>query len=105
MITFLYGQSYECNEYCKYYKNAENDQYKFIPSVHRTYTDGNITHVTGIVTITADEYAAMPPQFDGAVAPRQLSRVAESMDHFIDKIKEETHGELTRRAGDHPASR
>ncbi len=66
VITFLYGQSYECNEYCKYYKNAGNDQYKFIPSVHRTYTDGNITHVTGIVTITADEYEAMPATFDGA---------------------------------------
>ena len=31
-------------------------EYKFIPSVHRTYSDGNVTHVTGIVTITADEF-------------------------------------------------
>ena len=22
VITFLYGQTYECNEYCKYYKNV-----------------------------------------------------------------------------------
>ena len=94
MITFLYGQSYECNEYCKYYKNAGNDQYKFIPSVHRTYTDGNITHVTGIVTITADEYEAMPPHFDGAWLRDNFPVVAESMDRFIDKIKEESHGEL-----------
>ena len=37
VVTFLYGQSYECNEHCKYYKNAENLQYKFIPAVDRTY--------------------------------------------------------------------
>ena len=24
VVTFLYGQHYECNEYCKYYKNVEN---------------------------------------------------------------------------------
>ena len=24
VITFLYGQPYDCNEYCKYYKNIEN---------------------------------------------------------------------------------
>ena len=94
VITFLYGQSYECNEYCKYYKNAGNDQYKFIPSVHRTYTDGNITHVTGIVTITADEYEAMPSTFDGTWLRDSFPVVAESMDRFIDKIKEESHGEL-----------
>ena len=43
VITFLYSHMYECNEYCKYYKNVENAHYKFIPSVHRTYHDGNIT--------------------------------------------------------------
>jgi hypothetical protein len=31
VITFLYGQPYDCNEYCKYYKNIENARYKFIP--------------------------------------------------------------------------
>ncbi|MPV37375.1 FAD-dependent monooxygenase family protein [Georgenia subflava] len=31
VITFLYSQTYHCDEYCKYYKNAENDSYKFIP--------------------------------------------------------------------------
>ena len=94
VVTFLYGQSYECNEYCKYYKNAENVHYKFIPSVHRTYSDGNVTHVTGIVTITGDEFAAMPPQFDGQWLRDNFPDVAASMDRFIDKIKEETHGEI-----------
>ena len=94
VITFLYGQSYDCNEYCKYYKNVDNVHYKFIPSVHRTYSDGSVTHVTGIVTITADEFAAMPPQFDGPWLRDNFPSVAESMDRFIDKIKQETHGEL-----------
>ena len=94
VITFLYGQSYECNEYCKYYKNVENVHYKFIPSVHRTYSDGSVTHVTGIVTITSDEFAAMPPQFDGRWLRDNFPSVAESMDRFIDKIKQETHGEI-----------
>ena len=48
VITFLYGQPYDCNEYCKYYKNIENAHYKFIPMVHRTHFDGNVSHVTGI---------------------------------------------------------
>ena len=94
VITFLYGQKYDCNEYCKYYKNAGNVHYKFIPAVHRTYYDGSVSHVTGIVTITAEDYEAMPPQFDGEWLRSNFPGVAESMDRFIDKIKQETHGEI-----------
>ncbi|HKU63149.1 MAG TPA: hypothetical protein VJQ44_18250, partial [Gemmatimonadales bacterium] len=65
MVTFLYDQAYECNEYCKFYKNIENVYYKFIPAVNRTFHDGDITHVTGIVNISEDDYERMPPQFDG----------------------------------------
>ena len=49
VVTFLYDQHYACNEYCKYYKNVENADYKFIPAVHRTFYDGATSHVTGIV--------------------------------------------------------
>ena len=94
VVTFLYGQTYACNEYCKYYKNQENVQYKFIPAVHRTYYDGSISHVTGIVNISAEEYAAMPPSFDGAWLRSEFPGVAESMDRFIAKIREETNGEI-----------
>jgi hypothetical protein len=94
VITFLYGQSYECNEYCKYYKNVDNAHYKFIPAVHRTYYDGSISHVTGIVNISAEDYEAMPPRFDGEWLRRNFPGVAESMDRFIDKVKLETNGEL-----------
>lgn len=94
VITFLYGQAYECNEYCKYYKNVENPEYKFIPSVGRTYYDGAISHVTGIVNITAEDYAAMPSRFDGQWLRSNYPEVARSMDRFIEKIKQETHGEI-----------
>ena len=94
VITFLYGQAYDCNEYCKYYKNIENVNYKFIPAVHRTYYDGTVSHVTGIVNITAEDYEAMPTRFDGEWLRCNFPGVAESMDRFIDKIKQETHGEL-----------
>ena len=94
VITFLYGQKYDCNEYCKYYKNVENPQYKFIPAVHRTFYDGAITHVTGIVHITAEEFEAMPARFDGRWLRTNFPGVAESMDRFIDAIKLETHGEI-----------
>ena len=94
VITFLYGQQYDCNEYCKYYKNEGNRQYKFIPAVHRTYYDGGITHVTGIVSITAEDYEAMPPNCDGDWLRANFPRVAESMDRFIAKIKQETNGEI-----------
>jgi 2-polyprenyl-6-methoxyphenol hydroxylase-like FAD-dependent oxidoreductase len=94
VITFLYGQRYDCNEHCKYHKNAENPQYKFIPMVQRTHYDGSVSHVTGIVNISADEYEAMPPRFDGEWLRGNFPGVAQSMDRFIDKIKEETHGEI-----------
>ena len=94
VITFLYGQPYDCNESCKYYKNIENAQYKFIPMVHRTHYDGSVSHVTGIVNISADEYEALPSRFDGDWLRSELPAVAESMDRFIDKIKQETHGEI-----------
>jgi 2-polyprenyl-6-methoxyphenol hydroxylase-like FAD-dependent oxidoreductase len=94
VITFLYGQTYDCNEFCKYYKNADNPHYKFIPFVHRTYYDGSVTHVTGIVHITAEDYEAMPPRFDGEWLRSNFPAVAQSMDRFIDKIKQETNGEL-----------
>jgi len=94
VVTFLYGQAYVCNEHCKYYKNVENQEYKFIPAVHRTFYDGNISHVTGIVNITAEDYDAMPSQFDGQWLRDHFPGVARSMDRFIDKIKQETHGEV-----------
>ena len=94
VITFLYGQTYDCNEYCKYYKNIENAHYKFIPMVHRTHADGGVSHVTGIVNITAEDYEAMPSRFDGEWLRSNFPDVAQSMDRFIDKIKQETHGEV-----------
>ena len=94
VITFLYGQRYDCNEYCKYSKNLENPHYKFIPMVHRTHYDGSVSHVTGIVNISAREYEAMPSRFDGQWLRSNFPGVAQSMDRFIDKIKEETHGEI-----------
>jgi 2-polyprenyl-6-methoxyphenol hydroxylase-like FAD-dependent oxidoreductase len=94
VVTFLYSQHYQCNEYCKYFKNVENADYKFIPAVHRTYYDGSISHVTGIVTISQPEFDAMPPTFDGAWLRDHFPSVAASMDRFIDKVRAETHGDL-----------
>src|SRR5262245_2452242 len=94
VITFLFGQAYDCNEYCKYYKDKDNPRYKFIPMVHRTHYDGNVSHVTGIVNISAEEYEAMPSRFDGEWLRENAPGVAESMDRFIDEIKQETQGEL-----------
>ena len=94
VITFLYGQPYDCNEYCKYYKNIENAHYKFIPMVHRTHYDGQVSHVTGVVNISAEDYEAMPSRFGGEWLRGNFPGVAESMDRFIDKIKQETHGEI-----------
>ena len=94
VITFLYGQPYDCNEYCKYYKNKENPHYKFIPMVHRTHYDGSVSHVTGIVNISAEEYEAMPSRFDGKWLRENAPDVAQSMDRFIDMIRQETEGEI-----------
>jgi 2-polyprenyl-6-methoxyphenol hydroxylase-like FAD-dependent oxidoreductase len=94
VITFLYGQPYDCNEYCKYYKNIENAHYKFIPMVHRTHYDGSVSHVTGIVNISAEDFGAMPSRFDGEWLRDNFPGVSQSMGRFIDKIKEETHGEI-----------
>jgi hypothetical protein len=94
VITFLYGQPYDCNEYCKYYKNIDNPYYKFIPAVNRTHYDGRITHVTGIVNITAEDYERMPSRFDGQWLRGNFPHVAQSMYRFIAKVKAETKGEI-----------
>jgi 2-polyprenyl-6-methoxyphenol hydroxylase-like FAD-dependent oxidoreductase len=94
VITFLYGEHYECNEYCKYYKNVDSTGYKFIPAVHRTCYDNGVTHVTGIVSISTEEFEAMPSRFDGAWLREHFPGVAASMDNFIDQVKRETNGEL-----------
>ena len=94
VITFLYGQAYDCNEQCKYFKNIENTHYKFIPAVKRTFYDGSVSHVTGIVNISAEDYERMPTRFDGPWLRDNFPAVARSMDRFIAKIKDETHGEI-----------
>jgi 2-polyprenyl-6-methoxyphenol hydroxylase-like FAD-dependent oxidoreductase len=94
VVTFLYGQPYDCDEFCKYYKNIDNPHYKFIPAVNRTYYDGRITHVTGIVNISAEDYERMPSRFDGQWLRANFPQVAQSMDRFIGKIKTETQGEM-----------
>jgi hypothetical protein len=62
--------------------------------VHRTHYDGSVSHVTGVVNISAEEFEAMPSRFDGEWLRSNFPGVAQSMDRFIDKIKEETHGEI-----------
>ena len=94
VITFLYSEAYDCNEFCKYYKNIDNAYYKFIPMVNRTYNDGRITHVTGIVNISAEDYERMPSRFDGEWLRSNFPQVAQSMDRFIAKVKTETNGEI-----------
>ena len=95
VVTFLYGQHYACNEFCKYYKNLENVGYKFIPAVHRTFYDG--------VRQPRDRHHQHQPgrvRGDATGLRRRLAARAvpgaspQSMDRFIDKVKAETHGEL-----------
>jgi 2-polyprenyl-6-methoxyphenol hydroxylase-like FAD-dependent oxidoreductase len=94
VVTFLYGQAYDCNERCKYYKNIDNVKYKFIPAFDRTFYDGSISHVTGIISITAEDYDRMPKKFDGHWLRQHFPEAANSMDRFIGKIKVETNGEI-----------
>src|SRR6185503_1478093 len=94
VVTFLYGQPQLCTEYCKYNKNVGNLKYKFIPAVDRIAYDGDISHVTGIVNISAADYEAMPPKFDGQWLRSHFPELTQSMERFIDKIKEETSGEI-----------
>jgi hypothetical protein len=94
VVTFLYDQHYACNEYCKYYKNVDNTSHKFIPAVHRTFHDGSVSHVTGIIGITEEEFRSMPPSFDGAWLRANHPAVSASMDRFIDKVRAETNGEI-----------
>ena len=99
VVTFLYDQRYDCDEYCKYFKNVENPEYKFIPAVRRTFYDGSISHVTGIITISRAEFEEMPKSFDGAWLRDNFPSVAASIDRFIDKVGEETHGEVVGELG------
>jgi len=93
-VTFLYGRPYLCNEYCKYYKNRGNSQYKFIPAVGRIAHDADITHVLGIVNISAEDYEAMPAKCNGDYLREHFPAVAASMDRFIQQVHLEAHGEV-----------
>ena len=93
-VTFLFGRPYLCNEYCKYYKNRGNPKYKFIPAVDRIAQDAETTHVFGIINISPEDYAAMPPQCNGDHLRKHFPAVAESMDRFIKQIHQETQGEI-----------
>lgn len=94
VATFVFDRRYECNEYCKYYKNLDNDRYKFVPSVERTRYDDAASHVTGVIHITEPEYAAMPATCDGDWLRGHMPAVARSMDRFIEKVMAETGGRL-----------
>ncbi|HVL19426.1 MAG TPA: hypothetical protein VM422_00330 [Amaricoccus sp.] len=94
VVTFLFGRPYICNELCKYHKNEGNLAYKFIPAVDRTFHDGDLSHVTGIVVISPEEFAEMPASFDGQWLRGRLPGAARSMDRFIDKIRQEAGGEV-----------
>jgi hypothetical protein len=93
-VTFLYGRPYLCNEYCKYYKNRGNSQYKFIPAIDRIARDASTTHVLGIINISAEDYEAMPAKCDGNHLREHFPAVAASMDGFIQAIRQETQGEV-----------
>jgi len=94
VVTFLYDRDYQCNEYCKYYKNVDNAQHKFIPAVKRTHYDGSVSHVTGIVTISQEEFEAMPASCDAACLRERFPAVARTIDRFIDKVRAESHGQV-----------
>jgi 2-polyprenyl-6-methoxyphenol hydroxylase-like FAD-dependent oxidoreductase len=93
-VTFLYGRPYSCNEYCKYYKNRGNGQYKFIPAVDRIAQDAGTTHVFGIVNISAEDYQAMPGKCNGDYLREHFPDVAASMDRFIQQVQLETNGQV-----------
>jgi len=93
-VTFLWGRPYLCNEYCKYYKNRDNAQYKFIPAVGRIAQDADTTHVLGIINISAEDYEAMPSHCSGDHLREHFPAVAASMDRFIQQIQLETQGEI-----------
>jgi len=62
--------------------------------VERTLYDDSASHVTGLIHISEQEYAAMPPACDGEWLRAHMPGVARSMDRFIEKVRAETGGEL-----------
>jgi hypothetical protein len=56
--------------------------------------DAGVTHVTGIVNIPQADFEAMPAQCDGTFLRANFPGVAAAMDRFIDKVSQETQGEI-----------
>jgi hypothetical protein len=52
--------------------------------------------VTGIVTISPDEYAAMPGRFDGEWLRDNFPDASRSMERFIDKIKQDMQSKMVK---------
>lgn len=98
VATFVVDRRYECNEYCKYYKNVDSPRYKFVPSVERTIYDEGASYVTGVIHISERDYDAMPPACDGDWLRQHMPAVGRSMEQFISKVEAETGGTLTEDA-------
>ena len=78
----------------KYYKNVGTERYSPsppTPDVQRRR--GHPRHRSDHADL-AEDYAAMPTQFDGRSARRALPDVGLWRQHFVEKIEEESHGEI-----------
>ena len=94
VVTFLYDQDYECNEYCKYYKNVGNTATSSSrPSGAPTTTAPSPTS-PGSCASPRRSSRRCRRRCDGACLRERVPEVAQSMDRFIDKVKAETHGEI-----------
>ncbi len=84
---FTINARYECNEKCKYYKNANVRTYQVIPSVHDTYIDKNKmnTQVTCLITISKEVFDRVskvkPLTFDYLL--NNLKEICDDMDTFL----------------------
>ena len=95
VVTFLYSQTYDVQRVLQVLQERRERALQVHPDRSTASpTTATISHVTGIVTITAEEYAAMPKRFDGDWLRDNLPDAARSMERFIDKVKEESHGEV-----------
>ncbi len=83
VVTFELSQTHVCDERCKFRGNEGNMDYRFLPSIRRTYSSGSKSNVTGVVHITPEDYERLPSTLSQEWLDANEDPIAQSINRFL----------------------
>ena len=102
VITFLYWQHVRLRRVLQVLQEPGQPALQVHPRGPPDVYDGDVTHVTGFVTISPRSSRRCRRSSTGRGCASTSPGLPTSMDRFIDRMREESHGELVGDLDDHP---